>query len=182
MSEATSSVPETVLARWKNQLLAHKTLLLLVVATVWIIPALTAKTDKPGEFYPFSNFPMYASFSDATYYVYLTDLKNQPLHASRLFGLSLSEVKKKYDGLLTQLKKDLKLKMPKAQLPMEYKQQAAQAVLTHIVKHVPAEQRAKLAQLEGVRIHQVDIQLLDGRIQKESQALGEQALNAAVQP
>ena len=49
----------------------HWALVLLMGA---VIPLITAKTDKPGEFYPFSNFPMYSSFEPDTYHVYITYL------------------------------------------------------------------------------------------------------------
>ncbi|MCB1211013.1 MAG: hypothetical protein KDK97_16940, partial [Verrucomicrobiales bacterium] len=47
----------------------------LVLLMAFVIPALTARTDKPGEFYPFSNFPMYSSFEPATYFVYIKNKK-----------------------------------------------------------------------------------------------------------
>ncbi len=46
------------------------------------------------ENYPFSNFPMYSSFSSRTYYLYLTDAEGQALR-TREFGLSSSGLKKK---------------------------------------------------------------------------------------
>ena len=49
------------------------------------------------ENYPFSNFPMYSSFSPRTYYIFiLTDAKGQPLK-TREFGLSTSGLKKIFD-------------------------------------------------------------------------------------
>jgi hypothetical protein len=48
------------------------------------------------ENYPFSNFPMYSSFSRRTYYLYLADAKGQPLQ-TRDFGLSSSALKKIFD-------------------------------------------------------------------------------------
>jgi hypothetical protein len=48
------------------------------------------------ESYPFSNFPMYSSFSSQTYYLYLTDAKGQAL-MTRKFGFSSSGLKKIFD-------------------------------------------------------------------------------------
>lgn len=48
------------------------------------------------ENYPFSNFPMYSSFSHRTYYVYLTDARGDPIK-TRQFGLSSSALKKIFD-------------------------------------------------------------------------------------
>ena len=48
------------------------------------------------ENYPFSNFPMYSSFSSQTYYVYLTDGARRPLRTKE-FGLLSSGLKKIFD-------------------------------------------------------------------------------------
>ena len=48
------------------------------------------------ESYPFSNFPMYSSFSRQTYYLYLTDADGQPLKTPE-FGLPASGLKKIFD-------------------------------------------------------------------------------------
>ncbi len=48
------------------------------------------------ENYPFSHFPMYSSFSNETYFLYLTDAAGQPIATSRL-GLSSSTLKKIFD-------------------------------------------------------------------------------------
>lgn len=48
------------------------------------------------ENYPFSNFPMYSSFSSKTYFLYLSDADGQPLK-TREFGLSSSGLKKIFD-------------------------------------------------------------------------------------
>ena len=48
------------------------------------------------ENYPFSNFPMYSSFNNRTYYLYLTDARGNPIK-TRQFGLSSSGLKKIFD-------------------------------------------------------------------------------------
>jgi hypothetical protein len=155
----------------------QRTLLALVLLTAVILPLLTARTDKPGEFYPFSNFPMYSSFDEETYYVYLTDLQDKPLNVAELFGTPLSNVKKSYDGRLMQLKKETGSKLLKAQLPTPLKEQAAQETLSLIVKNAPLAQRARIATLSGLRLHQVDLRLSQGRIVKESHPLTEAAFH-----
>jgi hypothetical protein len=182
VSEAAPAVSETLLAKIWHELQQCKTLLLLVLLTAFVIPALTAKTQKPGEFYPFSNYPMYASFDDETYYVYITDSQANPLPAGRLFGSSVSQMKKMYDGELKKIKNDTQFKLPRTQLPAQYKQQAAQTVLKHLVQHVPVLQQAVLAKLSGLQMYQVDIQLVQGSIRKESQLVGELTLATAAQP
>ena len=48
------------------------------------------------ENYPFSNFPMFSSFSRRTYYIYLADAQGTALK-TRQFGLSNSTLKKIFD-------------------------------------------------------------------------------------
>ncbi|MGI8955729.1 MAG: hypothetical protein ACR2II_02300 [Chthoniobacterales bacterium] len=48
------------------------------------------------ENYPFSNFPMYSSFSSRTYYLYLTDAKGTAIQTTR-FGPASSTLKKIFD-------------------------------------------------------------------------------------
>jgi hypothetical protein len=48
------------------------------------------------ENYPFSNFPMYSSFNNRTYYLYLTDAQGNAIKTRR-FGLSSSGLKKIFD-------------------------------------------------------------------------------------
>ena len=90
-----------------------------------VIPLITAKTDKPGEFYPFSNFPMYSSFEPDTYLVYITDLEDKPLAISPIFGTSASDIKKTYDRKLGELKPRAPKGTRKANLPPALKQEAA---------------------------------------------------------
>lgn len=48
------------------------------------------------ENYPFSHFPMYSSFANRTYLIYLADAQGRPIATTR-FGLSSSALKKIFD-------------------------------------------------------------------------------------
>ena len=48
------------------------------------------------ENYPFSHFPMYSSFANYTYLIYLADAQGRPIATPR-FGLSSSALKKIFD-------------------------------------------------------------------------------------
>jgi hypothetical protein len=157
----------------------YRTLWALILITGLALPLLTLRTAKPGECYPFSNFPMYSSFDPETYYVYVTDLKDQPVRVTQLFGPPLSSVRKMYDTQLIHLKKETKAKEPRARLPLVYKQEAAGEVLALLIKNSPPAQRPAISVLSGLRLHQVDIRLKEGRIVKQTEAVGEMVLNTA---
>jgi hypothetical protein len=164
---------------WKAELREQRTLWILVVITGVVLPLLTAGTAKPGEFYPFSNFPMYKRFEDETYYVYVSDLSDQVLNVGHLFGLPISNAKKIYDSGLDDLKKETRSKEKRAQLPMVYRTQAAENTLALLIKNAPMAQRPHISTLSGLRLHQVNLFYKEGRIQKESQPVGELVLNTA---
>lgn len=143
----------------------------LVALMGLIIPLLTAKTDKPGEFYPFSNFPMYSRFEPHTYYVYLKDLKGNLVPVSPLFGTSITNVKKVYDGKLTSLKKASGKKV-KADLEAGDRQRASSETLAWLVSITPKYNRAKVDALGGLELHQVDIEFLNSKIEQRDIVAG----------
>ena len=143
----------------------------IVLLMAFIIPVATKYTDKPGEFYPFSNFPMYSRFSPDTYYVYVTDLEDKPLSFAATFGLAISNAKKAYDRKLTNLKKEGGGKGKKADLPPEVKRIAADEVLHWLVESAPEPALVKAH--GGLRLHQVDVMYRDGRVSKTSRQVGE---------
>jgi hypothetical protein len=164
---------------WKAELMEQRTLWGLVLFSGVIMPLLTARTAKPGEFYPLSNFPMYKSFEDETYYVYVSDLSDRVLNVGQLFGLPISNAKKIYDNGLDDLKKETRSKEKRAQMPLVYRAQAAEQTLALLIKNAPMERRPHISTLSGLRLHQVDLSYKDGRIQKVSQPVGELVLNTA---
>ena len=139
-----------------------------------VIPLLTAKSEKPGEFYPFSNFPMYSSFEPETYYVYVTDLSGQPVAIAPRFGRSPSDVKKIYDRKLAALKPREKGKR-KLELSAPLKAEAAVETLRWIESVVSVANQPKIQALHGLRLHEVIISYRDGVISKTDVLVGELA-------
>lgn len=144
---------------------------LLVLLMGAVIPLLTARTDKPGEFYPFSNFPMYSSFAPDTYFVFVTDLEDRPIAIAPVFGTSASDVKKTYDRKLGDLKSRGPKGARKVDLPPELKKEAADATLEALVKKVSPS--PKLAGVKGLRLHHVDILYRDDVLEQRSAQVGE---------
>lgn len=145
----------------------------LVLLMGLVIPLLTARTEKPGEFYPFSNFPMYSRFEPRTYYVYLKDTKGGLVPVSPLFGTSITNVKKVYDGKLSHLKKSAgKEVKKKSDLSAESRQEAAAATLRWLMSITPKDARAKVRAYGGLELHQVEVEFRDGKIEQKDVAAG----------
>jgi hypothetical protein len=63
---------------------------------------LTAASLALGEFYPFSDYPMYSQFKGTEYYLYLTDGSDRAL-ACENFHTSAPKLKKRFKGKLKKL-------------------------------------------------------------------------------
>jgi hypothetical protein len=143
----------------------------LVLLMAVIIPLLTLRTDKPGEWFPFSHFPMYAGFEPRTYYVYVCDAGDQIVPISSTFGRSISDLKKTYDRKLDAIKHRAKGKK-KIDLPPEIKAEAARETLLWLLTIVP-EGKLPLVSAKKALRHEVDIAFTDGQITQADQLLGE---------
>lgn len=160
------------LAEWWR-LLPLKMLWGIVILTAFVMPGLMRGMAKPGEFYPFSNFPMYSRFSASTYYVYVTDLEDQPVAVTTLTGKVLSNLKKQYESELKKLKAEAGGEMRVDTMPVEMRALAGETVLRWLVPFAHAEPLAKLG---GLRLKQVNITWDDDEIKKETLAVGEYRL------
>ncbi len=61
---------------------------------------------KRAEFYPLSSFPMYSTFSDSPFLVYLTDFSGEKIAIETSLGTHASELKKTYEVRLKARKKE----------------------------------------------------------------------------
>ena len=165
-----TSPASSLLSRVRNGPFFFHWVLVLLMAV--IIPVLTAKTDKPGEFYPFSNFPMYSRFEPETYYVYVTDLQDHPVAVGPTFGIAISNVKKAYDRKLTNLKASVGGGKRKADLPPEIKEVAARDVLQWLADNAPKDKRAGIQALGGLKLQHVEIEYDQSAVHKTTTCAG----------
>lgn len=123
-----------------------------------------------GEQYPFSNFPMYSSFGRSTYYVYLTNGADEPIRAVELVGMTTPTLKKVYDG---EMRREAKLlRVPRRRLTPEQKRAVGERILARLKTAAPALE-ADATFPETLRLHHVDIELIDGRIEKKPGLIAE---------
>lgn len=163
--------------------LPHKFHWFFVILTGVLVPFLTRGNPDPkqhGEWYPFSNFPMYSTFEPTAYYVFVTDLNDKPLPLVPTFGNWGSGVKKAYDQFLKAEVKRLKADAEKrggkyrtriAQMSGEECRPAGDAALRQL--RDTAKDQAAVRQHTGFRMYQVDITLEDGRIVERRKLVGE---------
>lgn len=155
----------------------------LVFVSGALVPWLTRNhpdAKQHGEWYPFSNFPMYSTFEPTAYYVYVTDLNDKPVALVPTFGNWGSGVKKTYDQYLKAEVKRLKDQAVKAggkyrkrlvEMSGEECRPAGDATLKQI--RDTSKEQAEVQKHAGFRLYQVDITLEKGSIVKKEKLVGE---------
>ena len=151
-------------------------------ATSWVARSntqpllfITAACLVIGEQYPFSTFPMYSSFSDSTYYVYLADGADQPLSTYGAIGVSTATFKKMYESALRAEMR--RLRVPRKQLTDEQRQALGARVLAELRTSPGALAAGHTTgrQLPDVlRLYEVQVQLAGGELKKETRLIAEQ--------
>ena len=153
-----------------------------VVLTALVIPYLTRHLPiaQRGEWYPFSNFPMYSNFEPQAYFVYITDLDDKPVGIQPTFGTWPTAVKKAYDlklkDVVQKLKSDAekvgsKYKKKQIEMTTEECRPAGDATLRQIMESSKYPDEVK--KHKGYRLYQMDIWLKDGVIQQKPKLVGE---------
>jgi hypothetical protein len=109
------------------------------------------------ENYPFSNFPMYSSFSQHTYFLYLANVAGEPIKTRQL-GLSSSALKKIFDrARRKELERFEKSGSARVSLAEEA---AAQSLLRYldglVAAHPPAQNLLAGLEVRHVRVQQGD--------------------------
>jgi hypothetical protein len=148
---------------------------------VAVIPWLTRGNHvkaQRGEWYPFSNFPMYSKFSESAYLVYITDLEDRPVAIYPTFGTWPTAIKKAYDARLKDLARELK--RDSKDLTPEECRPAANAVLEQLCKESKYPDEVK--KHNGYRMVVEDIWVEDGKIQQKPRMVGEIRLEKEKNP
>ncbi len=158
-----------------------KTLLVLGVLSFVIVDnpplKLTLAHDKDmvkkAEFYPLSSFPMYSTFSDSPFLVFVTDSAGQKVAIDTALKTHASELKKTYEVRLKQLKKKADLDGRVTDIPMELKTEAGRETL-ELLKARPTVQEY-LATLpdQTLRLHEVVLTAGDDGIERREQIVAE---------
>jgi len=114
------------------------------------------------ENYPFSNFPMYSKFNDYTFYVYITDAKNQPIPVEVLTAIRTGRLKKIYDNQCRTVSKNLHKR--KRELTLEERQEIGMNTLRWFFENTRAETKPFLRKYNSIKIYHVDIMIEGGEV------------------
>ncbi len=85
------------------------------IASIWeaipckLVLFLTAVALAVGEFYPFSDYPMYSQFKGEEYYLFLKDADDEPVPC-KAFHTSAPKLKKRFKSKLKDLAKEEKVR------------------------------------------------------------------------
>lgn len=116
------------------------------------------------ENYPFSNFPMYSSFSNRTYYLYLTDAKGAVIRTKE-FGLSSSTMKKIFDRYRRQ---ELHRFQDAGPDRVRLAEASAGQLLLRYLEGLSADRPKAAARLAGLRVQHVRISQRDDALNLET--------------
>ena len=128
-----------------------KVFAVLLVANLWV-----------RDNYPLSHFPMYSTFSDHTFYVYVGGGDGEAIPLQTLTGIRTSKLKKPYDRRLDKERK--RLKKRKRELTAEERRPAGEESLRQLYANSSVEARARLEAHSPLQLYHVDIYLKDGEV------------------
>ena len=118
------------------------------------------------EEYPFSHFPMYSSFSDYSYYVYVTDGNGDPIPLESLLSVRTSKLKKYYQSQLNPIRDRVRASGAKwtgfRRLDVESRVPAAREALRWLVENCKPGAKAQLEAKRPLAFHHVGI-WVDGK-------------------
>ncbi|MEM9480390.1 MAG: hypothetical protein AAGA58_12125 [Verrucomicrobiota bacterium] len=145
---------------------------------LFTLVAVTALCLSLGENFPFSNFPMYRSFSDYSYYVYFTDADGKPLPIKDLTGHRTSALKKIYNDEVKDTRKELEAAGAKIDgyqfMTPEQRKPAGEYTLEWLEENAKEGRDGWTSKVKApVRIHHVDIKVTDGKTTKTDTVVAE---------
>ncbi len=112
--------------------------------------------------FPFSHFPMYDSFPDHTFYIYVVDGKGEPVPLETVTGTRTANFKKPYDKELNKVRKTLDKR--KRELTAAEREPAGRRALENLYKRAPEPVKRRLEALAPLQLYHADILMVDGDI------------------
>lgn len=118
------------------------------------------------ENYPFSNFPMYSSFSDHTFFIYVSDANDQPIPIEVLTAIRTGRLKKVYDSQLRSVSK--KLGKRKRELSVEERHDIGLETLRWFFSSSRDEVKPYLKKYKQIKLYHVDLTIENGKVAEQT--------------
>lgn len=129
------------------------------------------------ENFPFSHFPMYSSFSDYSYYVYIADSKGEPIAIETMTSHKTSELKKIFEKENKKNRKKLEKSGVKIEgfrfMNAEQRGPAGEHMLRWLYDNTKESAMAALSDRRPLRVYYVDLFIKDGEISHDPQLIAE---------
>lgn len=118
------------------------------------------------ENYPFSHFPMYSSFSDQTFFVYISDANDKPIPIEVLTAIRTGRLKKVYDTQLRAVSK--KLGKRKRELTVEERHDIGLETLRWFFSSSRDAVKPTLKKYKLIKLYHVDLTIEDGEVKEHA--------------
>ena len=133
---------------------------LTIKACIFLLIANMAMRDN----YPFSHYPMYASFSDHTYYVFVAGKDDQPLPLEDVTnGIRTGKLKKPYNSDIGKKRKQLGKRRTR-DLTAEERREAGKRALAQVYRNCSPTAKARLEKLAPIKLFHVDIYMKESTV------------------
>jgi hypothetical protein len=116
------------------------------------------------EGFPFSHYPMYSSFTDFEYYVFVTDAQDQPLALETVTqGLKTSALKKQFDNRIDKVTDAKGKGVRNRDVTADMARPHGEALLADLRKKYPG-----LASQNTLKLYQVTLRIKDGQVDESA--------------
>ena len=159
----------------------YKTLLVMGVLSFVIVDFPPLKVTlahnkdmvKKAEFYPLSSFPMYSTFSESPFLVFITDGAGEKLAIDAALKTHASELKKTYEVRLKEQKKRADLDGRLTDIPQELKAAAARDTLQLLKARPQVQEYLSTRQNKNLQLHEIVLTAGTDGIDRREQMVAE---------
>ena len=138
---------------------------------------LTAVCLAVKEEFPFSHFPMYESFSDYSFVVYVADREGEPLPVQTLTSQKTSKLKKIFNTEQKQVRKDLESAGVKIEgfrfMTKEQRRPAGEKTLEWLYANSKNADAGELRKHAPLRLYYIHLRVGDDGFERETELIAE---------
>lgn len=148
-----------------------------------VVLVLTVVCLAVKEEFPFSHFPMYESFSDYSFVVYVADRDGEPIPVQRLTSQKTSKLKKIFNTEQKQVRKELEAAGVKIEgyrfMTREQRRPAGEKTLKWLYKNSKNAGAEELRKHAPLRLYYLHLRVGEGGFERELELIAEVPAPAA---